>query len=324
MIQAVSLPLIAVALSSGLASCHGERRADLSTLVKQTEDGILFDYEIIPKNPEERRKSRFRIYAFSRSGGSTLYSPILSDERWLEHYRNLRALFGQPLDNMTLEDVDPLMGMFAYRVHPVTLVPRHHHTGVDIFKPAGTEVKAVYEGVVERHKDAYGGNWVKLIHPIKTKDGYHVETRYLHLETIDEKVVDGTKVTKGQVLGKLGGTGIMEGYFPHLHLEVVMINNSESGSGPLVLDANRIYFDPPEQTGFFRRFFPPDQQSYFRNLTKDIKGDNVPEQLADLLNGLSAHDKKFLPLYVEYWKYAAGKNRGQGQYSALLQRLNQR
>lgn len=316
--QAASVPLLAAALSSGLVGCGGQKRADLATLVKQTEDGILFDYEIIPKDPEQRRAGRFKNYGFTRTGGSTLYSPVLSDERWLEHYRNLRALFGQPLDGFTSEDADPLMGMFAYRVHPTTLLPRYHHIGVDIYKPSGTEIKAVFEGVATRHKDGEGGNWVKLVHPIKTKDGYHLETRYLHLNAIDDKVVNGTKVTKGQILGKLGGTGVMEGYFPHLHLEVVMIND-EGGGQPLVLDANRVYFDPPSPTGFFAKWFPPDQQNYFRSLTKDIKGDNVPEQLADLLKGLRPHDKRFLPLYIEYWKYAA--NKGNTKHSTLLQRL---
>ena len=309
-----SLPILLATLA---ASC-GEERNDLTRLVRQTEDGILLDYEVIPKDPEQRRTSRLKNYSFTRAGGSTLFSPLLSDERWLDHYRNLRALFDQPLDGFTSEDADPLMGMFAYRVHPTTLQPRYHHTGVDIYKPSGTDVRAVFEGVATRHKDGEGGNWVKLIHPIKTKDGYHVETRYLHLNSIEDSVIEGAKITKGQVLGKLGGTGVMEGYFPHLHFEVVMINNTEGGGQPLVLDANRVYFDPPEPSGFFQRFFPPDQQDYFRSLTKDIKGQDVPAQLAELLNELSAHDKRFLPLYAEYWKYAAEK--GKAQHAELLQR----
>ncbi len=314
--DAASLSFLVAAMSSGLVGCS-EKRSDLSTLVKKTDEGVLLDYEIIPKD----KKNRFKNYAFTRLGGNTLYSPLLSDERWLEHYKNLRGLFGEPLEGSFASDsVDPLFGMFAYRVHPATLVPRYHHTGIDIFKPVGTDVKAVHEGVVDRHKDSEGGNWVKVTHPIKTQDGYHLETRYLHLNTINDGIVDGVKVTKGQSLGKLGGTGVMEGYFPHLHLEVVMINDEGTGQ-PLVLDANRIYFDPTAPTGFFQKFFPPSQRDYFRSLTRDIRTPDVAEKLADLINVLSCQDKRFFPLFLEYWKHAAGKNRGQGQHSILLQRL---
>jgi len=71
------------------------------------------DYEIIPNDPEIRRKSKFRTYAFARPGGERLFSPVLSDERWLAHYQNLKNLFQEPLGDLRVDDVDSIFGNTA-------------------------------------------------------------------------------------------------------------------------------------------------------------------------------------------------------------------
>jgi murein DD-endopeptidase MepM/ murein hydrolase activator NlpD len=205
--------------------------------------------------------------------------------------------------------------MFAYRVHPTTFIPRYHHTAIDIFKLKGTEVQASYDGKAEVSHDNLAGNWVKIIHPIKTKDGYHLETRYLHLDEV--KVKTGNEVHKGEVIGTLGGTGVMDGYFPHLHYEAVMINNEGVGL-PIVLDPAQIYFDSPER-GFFERIFA-DPQLDFRSITRDIRGEDVIGQLAQTIKDANPNDRKFLELYKEYWNYEVNE-KGSQKANQLLERL---
>lgn len=112
----------------------------------------------------------------------------------------------------------------------------------------------------------------------------------------------------------------MKGHFPHLHLEVVM-QNPERPEFPLILDPNRIYFHPAKPEGF--HFFEPDQQSYFRSATADIQRPEVTRQLADTIAALPHHDRRFLPLYVEYWAWAVdhGNPSMKADYQLLVDRF---
>ena len=110
----------------------------------------------------------------------------------------------------------PLVGRitssFGYRIHPVLGV-RKFHSGLDISAPYGHRVKAAMSGVVESvGYDEYGyGYYVVISHPNKMK------TLYGHLSKILVKV--GQKVRRGDVIGKVGDTGMTTG--PHLHFEVI-------------------------------------------------------------------------------------------------------
>jgi len=288
-----------------LSGCQG-KTPDLSQLVVESEDGILLDYEIIPADSEER-DNKFENYVFTRPSGRRLYAPELSDKRWLAHYDILEAQFGDPIDDFSIDDIDPMFGMFGYRVHPTTLKAKYHHTAVDIFRDVGTPIYAVDDGEVQIHNDELGGNWVQIIHPITTKDGYHLETRYLHLEEIQEGLEDGDTVEGRVQIGTLGGTGIMNGYFPHLHFEVVMVNDDRPDFS-ITLDPARIYFEP-EKSGGIGCLMGPSEDSYFRNLTGEIYDyEPVPEVLSTQINeNFSDEEKRFLPLYVEYWSNEGDK-----------------
>ena len=95
------------------------------------------------------------------------------------------------------------------------------HRGIDIAAATGTPVYAAFAGTVER---AFKGSWVgdKRYHfPLRT--GNHVFVRnpdgeaqyYGHLSAV--YVTAGQRVTKGQLIGRVGGTGNVTG--PHLHFE---------------------------------------------------------------------------------------------------------
>jgi murein DD-endopeptidase MepM/ murein hydrolase activator NlpD len=86
--------------------------------------------------------------------------------------------------------------------------PRSPHTGIDLKAKAGTPVLASSHGTVAMVSELFfAGKAVFLDH------GMGIITMYFHLAEIT--VNEGEKVTRGQVLGRVGQTGRASG--PHLH-----------------------------------------------------------------------------------------------------------
>ena len=99
-------------------------------------------------------------------------------------------------------------GVKRYRNHKPT---GEYHGGVDLRSPAGTEVKAASDGIVQVSQlITVLGNAVGLDH------GQGVETLYMHMEKL--AVEPGAHVKRGDVLGYVGTTGRSSG--PHLHWTV--------------------------------------------------------------------------------------------------------
>ncbi len=98
---------------------------------------------------------------------------------------------------------------FSYRrVHPI-LGGVRPHLGVDYGAPTGTPVIAVATGtVVSAGRSGGSGNMIRLRHT----NGY--ETYYLHLSAFAGGVRRGARVAQGQVIGRVGSTGLSTG--PHL------------------------------------------------------------------------------------------------------------
>jgi murein DD-endopeptidase MepM/ murein hydrolase activator NlpD len=94
------------------------------------------------------------------------------------------------------------------RLHPVLGVNRPH-LGVDYGAPAGAPVVAVASGtVISATYDNANGRMVRLRH----SGGY--ETYYLHLSAFGKGIRRGARVDQGQMIGKVGSTGLATG--PHL------------------------------------------------------------------------------------------------------------
>lgn len=101
----------------------------------------------------------------------------------------------------------PVKGTFGSR-RIVNGQPRSPHTGEDISAPEGTPVKVTNAGVVRLAEELFfSGNSVVVDH------GLGLYTMYFHLAEMH--VEQGTRVTKGQVIGTVGKTGRATG--PHLH-----------------------------------------------------------------------------------------------------------
>ncbi len=108
--------------------------------------------------------------------------------------------------------IGKLTSQFGYRIHPVSKRRSSFHKGIDIAAPRGTPVKAASGGIVQRSEyNRHGyGNLIVIEH----EKG--LSTYYGHLSV--KLTRRGRRVKKGELIGKVGSTGMSTG--PHLHFEV--------------------------------------------------------------------------------------------------------
>lgn len=94
------------------------------------------------------------------------------------------------------------------RLHPILKRIKPHY-GTDYAASYGTPVLAVSDGVViARRRTRSNGNYIKIRH----NDTY--QSQYLHLKGFASGIKNGSRVTKGQVIGYVGSTGLADG--PHV------------------------------------------------------------------------------------------------------------
>ncbi len=125
-----------------------------------------------------------------------------------EEGRSLRRSFLRtPLDGARVSSG------FGLRRHPMLGFTRMHQ-GIDFAAPRGTQVYAAADGTVVLAGNAGGyGRMVRIRH------AGGAETRYAHLSAFGRGIRAGRKVKQGDVIGRVGSTGMSTG--PHLHYEVV-------------------------------------------------------------------------------------------------------
>ncbi|QHI35095.1 Murein DD-endopeptidase MepM [Kordia antarctica] len=113
-----------------------------------------------------------------------------------------------PVKNGSSIDITSHFGLKPNHPRMKNAIP---HGGIDIKAINGTPVIATADGIVI--KATKKGNWGNLL-VISHADGF--ETWYAHLKGFNIK--EGTKVTKGDIVGYVGNTGLSTG--SHLHYEV--------------------------------------------------------------------------------------------------------
>ena len=119
-------------------------------------------------------------------------------------FRHIPSVFPLSVDEFTLSSGfgfrrDPIFGSTVY------------HEGIDLAATTGTPVYATADGTVATARRQAGyGNCVDIDH------GFNYVSRYAHLNEF--LVREGDKVTRGQLIGRVGSTGKSKA--PHLHYEV--------------------------------------------------------------------------------------------------------
>ena len=235
--EVVDYPITTTALSvSGTIDARTPSLfASMSAVGEQPELSIaladIFSGEV-DFNSELQPGDAYRIAAQKsvRDGRVVGYGPI--EAAWLKN--GTRELFGirfQPkgrepgyydLEGRSLKrfflrsplKFDPsISSHFSMsRRHPILNI-RRAHLGVDYRAPTGAPVVAVSAGtVVFAEWTRGGGRTVRIRHA----SGY--ESAYLHLSSFGPGIRAGVRVAQGQVIGRVGATGLATG--PQLHYEL--------------------------------------------------------------------------------------------------------
>jgi murein DD-endopeptidase MepM/ murein hydrolase activator NlpD len=113
-----------------------------------------------------------------------------------------------PISN---KDLTRTASGFGWRIHPIYKISKFHY-GMDFTAPSGTDVYATGNGVVAAVISTKRG----LGNHIIINHGFGYKSVYAHLDRANVKV--GQKVSRGDVIGFVGSTGLSVA--PHLHYEV--------------------------------------------------------------------------------------------------------
>jgi hypothetical protein len=113
-----------------------------------------------------------------------------------------------PISN---KDLTRTASGFGWRIHPIYKISKFHY-GMDFTAPSGTDVYATGNGVVAAVISSKRG----LGNHIIMDHGFGYKSVYAHLDRANVKV--GQKVSRGDVIGFVGSTGLSVA--PHLHYEV--------------------------------------------------------------------------------------------------------
>lgn len=163
---------------------------------RQTREGKLSGYGPILAAEFINDHRKLKAIRFTPDGGSPGY--------YDENGRSLKRFFLKS----PLKFEPRITSRFSSsRRHPILGYSRAHN-GVDYHAPSGAPVTTVAPGVVTMAGwTSGGGRTVKVRHP----NGY--DTEYLHLSAITTHA--GARVGQGDLIGRVGQTGLATG--PHLH-----------------------------------------------------------------------------------------------------------
>ncbi|MES2337882.1 MAG: M23 family metallopeptidase [Pseudomonadota bacterium] len=149
------------------------------------------------------------IYA-GLSGEGTKLQLVRFAQDGKDQWFDARGVGAQKTDGAMMPVNGRLTSGFGMRRHPVLGYARMHK-GLDIAAPMGAPIRAPMDGVVQMAGWAGGyGKFVKLSH------GHGLATGFGHMSRI--AVASGGRVSRGQIIGYVGSTGMSTG--AHLHYEL--------------------------------------------------------------------------------------------------------
>ncbi len=183
------------ALANQIASDEAEARqkqVEVKSIVHDANTKRAAAEEMLAEMENEEAQVRALIRSSSGGGSGRSYAGTWSGSL-------LRPVAGR------------ISSPFGMRVHPIT--GRYKlHTGVDIAAAHGTSIRAADKGLV------ISTGWMKAYGQTVVIDhGSGIHTWYCHCSRID--VRKGQMVSRGQVIARIGSTGMSTG--PHLHFSVL-------------------------------------------------------------------------------------------------------
>ncbi|MGH7899979.1 MAG: peptidoglycan DD-metalloendopeptidase family protein, partial [Candidatus Binatia bacterium] len=145
---------------------------------------------------------------------------VIDDKRWEavyfeadddggKYYTSDGKSFGRSFLRYPVEFSRISSSFTTSRFHPLLGVSRPHF-GVDFAAPMGTPIRAIAAGRVE-----YAGWRGKSGRYIRVDHGSGIESSYSHLQSITRGVRAGSRVQVGDIIGRVGASGLATG--PHLH-----------------------------------------------------------------------------------------------------------
>ena len=155
------------------------------------------------------------LYAAYRDQGGEDYEAFLFENAGKAAYFTRDARFTGQTNTLMRKPLagGRLSSRYGWRTHPVH-GDRRFHYGVDYAASCGTPVYAAGNGVVSFA--GWRGGYGKFI---GVRHGSTYVTHYAHLRSFANGIRPGTRVRKGQLIGRVGTTGVSTGC--HLHYEVV-------------------------------------------------------------------------------------------------------
>jgi murein DD-endopeptidase MepM/ murein hydrolase activator NlpD len=172
--------------------------------------------ELLIANGEGEATPRQDLMLVSLSTGQTrrrYYRFKLTDEDVVDYFDEQGRSVKQFLLRKPIDGGEFRSG-FGMRRHPITGSYRLH-AGVDWAGAVGLAIRAAGNGVVRLAEwDSGYGRRVEIEH----NHGY--VTTYSHMSAFAPGIKDGVRVRQGQIIGRLGSSGLSTG--PHLHYEVLI------------------------------------------------------------------------------------------------------
>lgn len=142
-------------------------------------------------------KETVRAYAFGKAGEEDFFD---RDGRpWKRSFLRSPVRYGRISSQFNLS-----------RFHPV-LKKIKAHRGTDFAAPEGAEIYSIAAGEISKMgSDNRNGKYISVTHDSVFR------TTYLHMKEFHEGLEIGSKVIQGQIIGKVGSTGLATG--PHVCL----------------------------------------------------------------------------------------------------------
>lgn len=109
--------------------------------------------------------------------------------------------------------------LFGPRTAP-TAGASTNHRGIDLAGPVGMPVHSALAGTVITAQAFDGGGCGVYAEVAHRYEGEDIVTKYCHLQSGSLAVTVGQQLAAGDVLGRMGNTGVSTG--PHLHFELIV------------------------------------------------------------------------------------------------------